>query len=298
MKHGVQIRNPKSEARKKAEGRRPKVPPAGRVPRVRFVRAPNGYPEGRVPRVPFLVFLISDSLNSSLLKFGLRPSAFFRPSGFGLRPLSLLFVLVSSLLASASDTNSLPDTTSSLRPPRGEIQLLFWEQYGAWVIFLGAVLVAGLAAGVWFLTCPKKPVPVPWCVQAREDLEPLRHRTEDGMVLSRVSQILRRYIASAFGLGPGETTTAEFCRVLIDCERIGAELSGEISDFLKEGDRRKFAPLPAVAPYDAVDRSLKIIQKAEDRLAQLKLEADAAGSKSDSGDSSQPGGAPRLVRGA
>jgi hypothetical protein len=256
----LKIRNPKSEARR-----------------------PNGASEGRVLRVPFLVFLIGDTWNSSLLKFGFRPS---------------LFVLATSLLASAADTNSLPDTTSSLRPPRGEIEPSFWEQYGAWVILLSVLFIGGFAVVVWLLTRPKKPVPVPWCVQARRNLEPLRLRAEDGMVLSRVSQILRHYIASAFGLGPEETTTAEFSRVLIDSEKIGAELSGEIGDFLKECDRRKFAPLPVVTPYDAVDRSLKIIQKAEDRLAQLKLEADAAGSKSDSDDSSQPGGAPRLVRGA
>jgi hypothetical protein len=253
--------------------------------------------EGRGPQVPFF-YLTRDSSNSSLLKFGFRPSAFFRVSGFGLRPLSLILALSTSFVASAADTNSLPDTTSSLRPPRGEIQPLFWEQYGAWVILLGAFLVAGLAAVVWLLTRPKKPVPLPCCVQARKDLEPLRHRAEDGMVLSLVSQILRHYIASAFGLAPEEATTAEFCRVLLHSEKIGAELSGEIGDFLKECDRRKFAPLPVVAPYDAVERSLKIIQKAEDRLEQLRQVAEANGLKSGSAGSSQPGGEPGLARGA
>lgn len=202
------------------------------------------------------------------LRLNLLISSFFRNSEFGFRACSLLVICFIFVRASAVETNSLPDSPSSLRPPRGEILPTFWEQYGAWVIVATAVLVVGVAFLVWLLTRPKPAIPVPWSVQARQELEPLRNKPEDGMLLSRVSQIVRHHIASAFALCSGETTTSEFCRELISCEKIGPELTAVLSDFLKECDRRKFAPSPPQSAFGAVARALEIIEGAENRLKQ------------------------------
>ena len=66
----------------------------------------------------------------------------------------------------------------------------------------------GVVAGV--ATRPRPPS-VPPEVQ-RAARWKLRQQTEDGRVLSQVSQILRRYFVAAFALPPGEFTTTEFCR--------------------------------------------------------------------------------------
>ena len=166
--------------------------------------------------------------------FGLRTSAFGLALGLWLLPPN-----------SAAATNSLDRThIPPLRPPHAEIPPTFWEQYGLWVILGGLLLLALVCAVVWFLTRPKPPVIVPPEVQARQALEPLRQQPEDGVLLSRVSQILRHYVAAAFDLPPGELTTTEFCRAIAGHAEIGPELSAALSDFLRQCDQRKFSPLP------------------------------------------------------
>jgi len=224
----VKIRSPKPEIRKKSEG-----------------RSPNGLPA-------------SSTCGAS---FGLA-------SDFGFRILSALIAISVSVPAMAADTNGLPDPSSSLRPPRGEILPTFGEQYGTWVMLAGVLLAGAIAFVIWRATRPKPAVPVPWSVQARRRLEPLREQPEDGRLLSEVSQVVRHYIAAAFGLSSDEATTSEFCRTLAACEKIGTELSAELSSFLKECDLRKFAPTPPASAYGVVGRSLKIIEVAENRLAQ------------------------------
>lgn len=209
-----------------------------------------------------------------------RPTRRWRSAGAPiLSACSLLLVLCfsSSLPAAAPATNAPPDPASSLLPPRGEILPTFWEQYGAWAMLGGASFLLAVAVVGWLVSRPKPPVPVPWGLQARRQLEPLSQKPEDGNLLSSVSQIVRHHIAAAFGLSPEETTTSEFCRTVVACQEIGPELAAALSEFLKECDLRKFSPVAPAAPLGAVSRSLKIIEKAEHRLAQLSLDAAADG---------------------
>jgi len=182
----------------------------------------------------------------------------------------LSILLAVSGTALAADTNGLPDPSSSLRPPRGEILPSFWEQYAAWVIFASVFLVMAIAFAIWLLARPKPAVPIHWSIQARQELEPLRPLPEDGILLSRVSHILRHHLAAACGLSLDETTTSEFCQALLASERIGPDLAREIAGFLKKCDLLKFAPTPPQSPFGAVDRSLEIIGSAEARLKQVK----------------------------
>jgi hypothetical protein len=73
-------------------------------------------------------------------------------------------------------------------------------------------------------------------------------------------------------------TTADFCRAIGGHERLGAELSATLGDFLRGCDERKFAPPAPMPALGAAAQALKIIELAEVRRAQLRQadEAEAA----------------------
>jgi len=289
----VNTRNPKAEGRTKPESRKPKAE-----------RAPGSRP---APTRSFFGLRASVFLGYWLLPIGyfrplprtsaplpkpscrLRASAFVQPSDFGLRISAALFVFLLPHLAFAASTNAAaPEPIPRLRPARGEIPPTFWEQYGAWVILASVVLLGVLGFIVWRMTRPKPAEIVPPDAQARKALGPLRGKPEDGALLSQVSQVLRHYVGAAFGLPPGEMTTAEFCRAVAAHERLGNELSAALADFLRKCDERKFAPpastvavspLPSESPpaasapqgtrrLDAVAQASRLIELAEARRAQ------------------------------
>jgi hypothetical protein len=203
-----------------------------------------------------------------LTLFGFRISDFLRVSDFGFRALFAASSLLAAqpLLSAATDAN---DEIPPLRPPHAEIPPSFWDQYSFWVI-LAAILVIALAGvAVWLLTRPKPPVMVPPEVVARIALEQLRHQPEDGLLLSRVSQILRHYIVTAFGMPPGELTTAEFCRAIASHEQVGPALAAALSDFLRLCDHDKFSPPTPVPPLNAAARALKLIDLSQARASAL-----------------------------
>jgi hypothetical protein len=196
---------------------------------------------------------------------------------FRLSVTALLLFLPCGLWAS---TNFLePSDIPRLRPPRGELPPTFWEQHGLVVAAGSVIFLILLGFLVWYLSRPKPPVAVPPCVLARQALEPLRRQPENGAVLSRVSQVLRRYVAAAFELEPGELTTSEFCRGLEKQERVGTELAAALSDFLRRGDEHKFKPanLAPSGPLRAVERALQLVDQVEARLAHLRQESAPAG---------------------
>jgi hypothetical protein len=133
--------------------------------------------------------------------------------------------------------------------------------------------VALVGAAIWFLTRPKPPAVVPPEVQARKALEPLRLQTEDGALLSRVSQVLRHYVAAAFDLPPGELTTAEFCGAITGHPLIGPELSAALSAFLRLCDQDKFSPPAPIPPLSAVAQALKLMDQAQARRLALAQSA-------------------------
>jgi Domain of unknown function (DUF4381) len=248
----VKGRNPKTDGRKKAEIRRPNVE----------IRCGCGTRLALVATAARL----TDSANSLL---GFRISAFFRPSVFGLRILTPPLCLLASALPLPAATSTAPDDIPRLRPPHAEIPPTFWVQYSLWVILFGVLLLALVCAAIWFLTRPKPPLIVPPDVQARQALEPLRQQPEDGALLSRVSQILRHYVAAAFNLPPGELTTTEFCRAVAAHPQIGLELAAVLSDFLRLCDQDKFAPPAPVPPLNAVAQALKLIDQSQARRLAL-----------------------------
>jgi len=182
-------------------------------------------------------------------------------------PLVFAAALKATILLAQMDplANQIPP----LRPARPEIPPTFWEQHGTLVMVGVALLLAIIGTLVWLLTRPKPGLIVPPDAVARHDLESLVGKPEDGAVLSRVSQILRRYITSAFDLPAGEMTTAEFCRTITERDRLGKGLSDELTGFLRECDERKFAPPKPLPMFEAVPKALKLLQNAEARREQL-----------------------------
>jgi hypothetical protein len=202
--------------------------------------------------------------------FGFRNSVFLRVSDFGFRISLAALPLLAAQRLSAADTNPLAaDAIPPLRPPHAEIPPTFWEQNGLWIVIVGVLLLALVGAVAWFLTRPKPPVVVPPEVQARQALEPLRQQSEDGALLSRVSQMLRHYVAAAFGLPPGELTTAEFCHTIASHAGIGPDLSAALSDFLHLCDQRKFSLSAPTPPFSAIAQALKLIDQAQARRLAL-----------------------------
>ena len=272
----MKTRNPKPETRKKAEIRSPKA-------------------EGRSAAIP----KNQGCTGAPIPDFGFRISAFFRVSDFDLRVSRVPFLFLTLPVLLVAATNAPDALSSSLLPPRGEIPPTFWEQYGAWVVLLSVLVAAAIVLVAWWLTRPNPARPVPWAVLARQELELLRREPQDGIFLSRVSQVLRRYIAAAFGLPSGESTTSEFCRALLGSGQIGSELSQEMCDFFKQCDLRKFSPPPPpLATFDAITRALSIVEKAEKRLADLQREMGASAADSDLPRSPKTGQPQGLASGA
>lgn len=213
---------------------------------------------------------------SSEDSFTFRISGFTQASAFGLRMLVLQAYVCSSFLAAAAETNSASELpASSLRPPRGELPASFWEQYGIWIILASLLLLCWIALAVWLIVRPKAAPPVPRAVSARQELEPLRSLPEDGHLLSRASQVLRHYLVAALGLPAQELTTAEFCAVVLNHPKIGAELGEQICGFLRDCDLRKFSPVATGPQLGAVDRILNLVDRCENRLTELDRLASA-----------------------
>ena len=205
--------------------------------------------------------------------FGFRISAFLRISDFGFRFSSAALWLLAPAFPLRAAAPISPDDIPPLRPPHAELAPTFWEHYGVWVVILGVLLLALVCGVAWLLTRPKPPVVVPPEVQARQALEPLRQQPEDGALLSRVSQILRHYVAAAFDLPTGELTTMEFCRAIDGHAQIGPDLCAALTGFLRECDQRKFSTAAPAAPFSAAAQALKLIDQAQTRRRALAQSA-------------------------
>ena len=184
---------------------------------------------------------------------------------------ALLLVLRAAGLLAQTNTNAL-DEIPPLRPLRGELPPSFFEQHGVSLLLAGFVLLILLLVAIWLFTLRRPPVVLPPEILARQALEALRSQPEDGALLSRVSQIIHRYLKAAFDLPPVESTTSEFCAEIAGHERVGPELAGAIADFLRRCDERKFSPAP-VPELGAVAQALKLVESGEGRRAWLRAAA-------------------------
>ena len=174
-----------------------------------------------------------------------------------------MFLLFSTLpLYAQSDTNAAP----MLAPAYGELPLTFWEQHQAAILVAGFAFLGFALLSLTLWLRPQTEVILLPEVVARQALAKLQGRPEDGKLLSEISQILRRYIATVLKFPSAEMTTTECYAALSTNPAIGSELARAIASFLRECDNRKFSPAPSAAPFGGTDRALELIKLTERRL--------------------------------
>ena len=164
------------------------------------------------------------------------------------------------------NTNEIPQ----IRPFHGELPPTFFEAHGTALGGTVVLVIATSALVLWWLNRPRPAPVIPPAMEARAELTNLPADVSDGVKLSRISQILRRYLQRAFALPPGELTTTEFCQALGARTDLGSDLTLSLAEFLRENDRRKFSgtgerPDSAAAAAAA----LNLIEKSEARQAAL-----------------------------
>lgn len=171
----------------------------------------------------------------------------------------------------AQSTNDIPP----LLPALPEMPPTFWEQYGIWITLGIIVVIAAKGVLIWWLLQPKPVVPVPIEIETRNALGLLKGAPADGKTISETSQILKRYLASAFELSAAEMTTAEFSRVLASSDKVGGELAKLVTSFLQQCDERKFSP-GAGGDFSAPTRALELFELGERRRTELRQVAKPA----------------------
>ena len=187
---------------------------------------------------------------------------------FGFQLSAFSFSMAARAATNAAEEIGVP----KLAPPYPELPPTFWERYGVTTL---ALSLAGILIAVLIVRLVRRPKHVevlPPEVQARRALEALRPQAEDGAALSQISRILRVYLRATFELPPDELTTTEFCRVLANHEKIGAELAAALSDFLRHCDEHKFSARRP-EPLNAAARALELVSLSEARRAQSRPEA-------------------------
>jgi len=197
----------------------------------------------------------------------------------GVMAIMALLPFASTVLAAETNAELL-DKIPPLKPPRTEIPPSFWEQHGIAITLSAIAAVLVVAAVVSFLARPKQTIVAPPAALAREALNFLHGQPEDGFVVSRVSQIVRRYIAAEFSLGSDELTTSEFERVVAGSEKVGDEVKTQVASFLRDCDQRKFSPSPPAPPLNAVSTASRLVDLAEARKKQL-LATETAGTSAE-----------------
>jgi hypothetical protein len=159
----------------------------------------------------------------------------------------------------AAETNAL----SKFVPPYAEVPPTLWEQHQAAIIVASFAVVAFGFLFLKVMLRPESKIPLAAETVALQALAKLQGQPENGKLLSAVSQILRRYVVAAFQLPPGEMTTAEFCLVLAQQKKLAVALGETIVRFMLECDERKFSPVSATSPCNAVDRARELISQSE-----------------------------------
>jgi hypothetical protein len=197
----------------------------------------------------------------------------FRISDFSICSASFLVLAFGSGELFGQTNVGTSDDLPPLRPPRSEILPTFWERHQITIIVVVVLLLVLVFVGLWVLSRPKPPIIAPPAAKAREALHNLRNQPETGELLSKISQVIRAYFMAAFNLPQRELTTGEFSRIIIDQENIGPALADGVVEFLRECDRRKFAPPAQLQPLGALDCAAKLIDDAESRRAILPAKA-------------------------
>jgi hypothetical protein len=170
--------------------------------------------------------------------------------------------------------SELSDEIPPLKPPRGEIPAGFWEQNRLLVTAAAVATLCVAALTIRFLARKKQSEPIPPEIEARTALEAFHGKTENGHTISEISRVVRRYFVAAFDLPQQELTTAEFARVTLASESIGADLAERVGKFLRDCDQRKFALESAPQPPSVLAAATSLIDLGEERREYLRKQEE------------------------
>ena len=188
---------------------------------------------------------------------------------------TVVVVIFAGARSGAQTNSEATNEPLKLLPPLDELPPTFWEQHANPISFAGIGLAVLVAVSLWLFFRSKPKMIIPPEVEMRAALQELCAQPEDGAVLSRVSQITRRYFITAFQLAAGELTTAELNRELARCENIDPELAKAAYEFLRECDSGKFSAEAKSEKINAAARALNLIEQAESRRAPLRQPAES-----------------------
>lgn len=165
------------------------------------------------------------------------------------------------------DEGPIPD----LRPPKKTIPFDLPE--GA--IFLGTLAFAfgALVLGRVFRrnVLPPPLPPEPPAVWSRRALGQVNLDAPAADALAEISQIVRRYVRSAFHLGPDAATTAEICANFAAHPQADNESGVALREFLAASDVAQFAPAHAApTAKETAEKALSLIEQLDARFSVVR----------------------------
>ena len=171
---------------------------------------------------------------------------------------AFLLLCLSASAAIKRDPGPIPE----LRPPRGEVPASVEKKEDLRPWFIGAGILAVLAAIL--ASRPKKlpPAPLPPYVNARKQLETLDSSTATPLAISKVVRI---YLLDAFQIPARGATSAELLQWLSAHPKWDTQLASDTDAFLDSCDEAKFAPAPPPGHPATIEKALALIARIEGR---------------------------------
>ena len=157
-------------------------------------------------------------------------------------------ILAAIQSAPADPLAGLRDNASTVAVP--------WPPWVWWCIGLGAVVVVALLVWLGFWLARRKPKVVPptarqIALRALDDLRARANNTEPYEFSVAVSDVLRTYVTSQFGLHATHQTSPEFLSSIASAAEFTAEDRQLLAVFLERCDLLKFARVDARAEENA-----------------------------------------------